>query len=93
MSRTVAQNFTLRFGDPARIKVEFEPLSHGGPAEARYRKEKIFEAYTQLLRSLLGRPATDAEVFGLEPIKEATDQKEEGDGGIHKREGLSRVSA
>ena len=64
------KNFAKRFGDPPRIIVKFENKPLEG-AEREYRNKRIVEAFKGVLKSLLGRDPTDAELFGKVDISKA----------------------
>ena len=40
------------------------------PAEARHQNEKIFEAYALVLSSILKRPVSQAELFGIKSLEQ-----------------------
>ena len=67
MGQKADWNFQKRFGNPPRIIITPVPLS---PPEKRFHNEKIFEIYKQVLTSLLKRPPTEKELFGLVNIEE-----------------------
>ena len=64
------KRFKKRYCDPVtgdlRVEISFVRLD---PAEWAYQSRKIFEAYKGVLAGLLGRPATDDEVFGRVSIE------------------------
>ena len=66
MGQKADRNFQKRFGNPPRITITPVPLS---PPEKRFHNEKIFEVYKQVLTSLLKRPPTEKELFGLVNIE------------------------
>jgi hypothetical protein len=55
--RSTKDNFKRRFGDPARIKIEYakDKIS---PFEDEYRSEQISKAYAGVLKGILGREPT-----------------------------------
>ena len=66
MGQRADRNFQKRFGNPPRITITPVPLSH---LEKKFHSEKIFEAYKQVLTSLLKRPPTEKELFGFVDIE------------------------
>jgi hypothetical protein len=68
MGRTALQNFKRRFGDPPRITVRFVDID--SEPDRDYRYQRIFEAWVVMLRSLLGREPTEAEIFGMKDIRQ-----------------------
>jgi len=74
--RSAKDNFTRRFGDPARIKIEYakDKIS---PSEEAYRSEQISKAYAGVLKGILGRAPMEDEVIGkidIRKIKESQKQ-------------------
>ena len=65
--RTIHDNFKKRFGDPARIKIEYakEKIS---PSEDAYRSGQILKAYSGVLKGVLGREPTHDEIVGKKDI-------------------------
>ncbi len=65
--RSAKDNFTRRFGDPARIKIEYakDKIS---PSDDAYRSEQISKAYAGVLKGVLGREPTQDELSGKEDI-------------------------
>ena len=63
MGKRIMDNFKKRFGDPPNIEIVFakKPLDS---FEKRHRNKKIFDAYIAILRSILGREPTKAELAG-----------------------------
>jgi hypothetical protein len=61
--RSANDNFTRRFGDPARIKIEYakDKIS---PSEEAYRSEQISKAYAGVLKGILGREPTQDQIIG-----------------------------
>lgn len=72
MPRSLAKNIELRFGSPPAIRIV--PVSLR-PGEMRIQNERIFEAYHAVLDSVLKRPATEGELFGVRSLEAETDQK------------------
>ena len=66
MTKRIKKNFAKRFGDPPRISIT--PVSIL-PGERRYHSEKVIKAYEQLLSSILKRPVTKEELFGLKSLE------------------------
>jgi len=74
--RSAKDNFKRRFGDPARIEIEYAK-DKIAPSEEVYRSEQISEAYTGVLKGILGRAPTEDEVIGkidIWKIKESQKQ-------------------
>ncbi len=65
--RSAKDNFKRRFGDPARIKIEYvkDKIS---PSEDEYRSEQISKAYAGVLKGILGREPTQEEILGNKVI-------------------------
>ena len=61
-----AANIHKRFGDPPRIQIVPVVL---GRAEARNQSDRIFEAYSMVLSSILNRPAAHSELFGIKSLE------------------------
>lgn len=61
--RSTKENFKRRFGNPARIKIEYakDKIS---PSEDAYRSEQISKAYAGVLKGVLGREPTPEEMLG-----------------------------
>jgi hypothetical protein len=68
--RSTKDNFKRRFGDPARIKIEYakDKIS---PSEDEYRSEQISKAYAGVLKGILGRESTQDEILGRVDISKA----------------------
>ena len=64
------KNFAERFGDPPRIIMKFDDKPLDG-AEREYRNKRMVEAFTEVLKSLLGRDPTEAELLGKVDISKA----------------------
>ena len=67
MGERIKDNFKRRFGDPVRIKIEYakDKIS---PFEDEYRSEQISKAHAGVLKGILGREPTLAEVKGNKKI-------------------------
>jgi hypothetical protein len=65
--RNIKDNFNRRFGDPARIKIEYakDKIS---PSEDEYRSEQISKAYAGVLKGILGSEPTQDEIDGKKDI-------------------------
>jgi len=65
--RSAKDNFKRRFGDPARIKIEYakDKIS---PSEDAYRSEQISKAYAGVLKGIFGREPTQDEIIGKTDI-------------------------
>ena len=61
--RSTKDNFKRRFGDPARIEIEYAK-DKMVPSEEAYRSEQISKAYAGVLKGILGREPTQDEVIG-----------------------------
>ena len=61
--RSVSDNFKKRFGDPARIKIEYAKDKIVPPEEV-YQSEQISKAYAGVLKGILGREPTQDELLG-----------------------------
>jgi len=61
--RSAKDNFKRRFGDPARIKIEYAK-DKMSPSEDAYRSEQISKAYAGVLKGVLGRDPTQGEILG-----------------------------
>ncbi len=61
--RNIKDNFNRRFGDPARIKIEYakDKIS---PSEDEYRSGQISKAYAGVFKGVLGRDPTQDEIIG-----------------------------
>jgi hypothetical protein len=61
--RNIKDNFNRRFGDPARIKIEYakDKIS---PSEDEYQGEQISKAYAGVLKGVLGHDPTQDEIIG-----------------------------
>ena len=61
--RSVSDNFKKRFGDPARIEVQYakDKIS---PCEESLRSEQLSKACVDVLRDVLGREPTQDEIIG-----------------------------
>lgn len=61
--RSAKDNFKRRFGDPARIKIEYakDKIS---PSEDSSRSEQLSKAYSGVLKCILGREPTQDEIIG-----------------------------
>jgi len=72
--RSAKDNFKRRFGDPARIKIEYakDKIS---PSEDEYRSEQISKAYAGGLKGILGREPTQDEIFGIKNIQIKSGEK------------------
>jgi len=73
--RSIKENFKKRFGDPARIGVKYD-TGKVSSAERSYQNENVAEAYIDVLRHLLGREPTHAEVIGKVDISKRLSKKE-----------------
>lgn len=68
MSRkTIYDNFKKRFGDPARIEIEYAK-DKIAPSEEAYQSEQISKAYAGVLKGILGREPTQNEIIGKTDI-------------------------
>lgn len=67
MGRSAKDNFKRRFGDPARIKIEYAK-DKMSPSEDEYRSEQISKAYAGVLKGVLGREPTQDEILGIKDI-------------------------
>lgn len=65
--RSAKDNFKRRFGDLARIKIEYAK-DKVSPSEEVYRSEQISKAYAGVLKGILGREPTQDELSGNEDI-------------------------
>jgi len=65
--RSIKDNFKWRFGDPARIKIEYAK-DKMSPSEDAYRSEQISKAYAGVLKGILGREPTQEEILGNKVI-------------------------
>ncbi len=65
---SIDARFAARFGSPPRIRLQGVKLNRW---EQNQRNEKIFTAYCAALNAVLGRPATQGEIFGYEKVKVA----------------------
>jgi hypothetical protein len=72
--RSTKDNFKRRFGDPARIKIEYakDKIS---PSEDEYRSEQISKAYAGVLKGILGREPTQDEILGIKNIQIKSGEK------------------
>jgi len=75
--RSIKDNFKRRFGDPARIKIEYakDKIS---PSEEAYRSEQISKAYAGVLKSVLGREPTQDEIIGKVDIAKELSKRKQG---------------
>ena len=62
--RSAKDNFKRRFGDPARIKIEYAK-DKMSPSEDEYRSEQISKAYAGILKGVLvqSRDNDDRDMF------------------------------
>lgn len=65
--RSAKDNFKRRFGDPARIEIEYAKDKIAS-SEEEYRSEQISKAYAGVLKGVLGRESTQDEIFGKKAI-------------------------
>jgi hypothetical protein len=65
--RSAKDNLKRRFGDPARIKTEYAK-DKMSPSEDENRSGQISKAYAGVLKGVLGRDPTLAEVRGDKKI-------------------------
>ena len=65
MGKRLSNNFSRRFGDPARIQIEF------AKNQASPSPEKMTAAYVDVLRNLLGREPTGKEILGKVDVSKA----------------------
>lgn len=65
--RSSKDNFKRRFGDPARIEIEYAK-DKIAPSEEAYRSEQISKAYAGILKGILGREPTQDEILGAKDI-------------------------
>jgi hypothetical protein len=65
--RSAKDNFKRRFGDPARIKIEYAK-DKIAPSEEAYQSEQISKAYAGVLKGILGRVPTQDEIVGKTDI-------------------------
>ncbi len=63
MGRSIKDNFKRRFGDPARIEIEYAK-DKIAPSEEAYRSEQISKAYAGVLKGVLGCEPTKDEISG-----------------------------
>lgn len=72
--RSAKDNFKRRFGDPARIEIEYakDKIS---PSEEAYRSEQISKAYAGVLKGILGREPTQDEIIGKTDISKINRRK------------------
>ena len=75
--RSAKDNFKRRFGDPARIKIEYAK-DKMSPSEDEYRSEQISKAYVGVLKGLLGREPTQDEILGQKDISKIGIKKSSG---------------
>lgn len=61
--RSAKDNFKRRFGDPARIKIEYAK-DKTSPSEDENRSGQISKAYAGVLKGVLGRDPTQDEIIG-----------------------------
>jgi hypothetical protein len=61
--RSAKDNFTRRFGDPARIGIEYAK-DKIAISEEVYRSEQLSKAYAGVLKGILAREPTHDEVIG-----------------------------
>ena len=72
--RSIKDNFNRRFGDPARIEIEYAKDKIASSEEA-YRSEQISKAYTGVLKGILGREPTQDEIIGKTDISKIIRRK------------------
>jgi len=74
--RSIVDNFKRRFGDPARIKIEYakDKIS---PSEDAYRSEQISKAYAGVLKGILGREPTQDELTGKKDISRFLNKRQD----------------
>ena len=63
MGRCISDNLKKRFGDPANIEIKYAK-KRLSLSEEEYLNGKTATAYTDILKSLLGREPTQDEVLG-----------------------------
>ncbi len=63
MGRSISENFKRRFGDPPRIEIKYE-TKKASFDERAHRNQKMVEATIDVLRGILGREPTQAEILG-----------------------------
>jgi len=71
---SISDNFKKRFGDPARIKVQYakDKIS---PCEESFRSEQLSKACVDVLRGILGRESTQDEILGKTDISTKSRKK------------------
>lgn len=74
MGRSISDNFKRRFGDPARIKIQLETKKPSFSEES-HRSQKIAEASIDILRGVLGREPTHAEITGKVDISKVVKKR------------------
>jgi hypothetical protein len=75
--RSAKDNFKRRFGDPARIKIEYAK-DKMSPSEDEYRSEQISKAYARVLKGVLGREPTQDEINGKVDIAKGLSKYKKG---------------
>ncbi len=72
--RSAKDNFKRRFGDPARIKIEYakDKIS---PSEDSCRSEQLSKAYAGVLKGILGREPIQDEILGVKDISRKIGKK------------------
>jgi len=68
MGRRISNNFKRRFGDPARIELQY-PKDKLSLSEESYRSEQLSKAYEGVLKSILGREPVQEEILGNVDIR------------------------
>ena len=76
MGYTTQQNIARRFGSPMRVTLSF------AETKDQIDVEKVLRAFRQLMDEVLGRKATDAEVFGHVDICASQLRKEKTKNGL-----------
>lgn len=71
--RSTKDNFKRRFGDPARIEIEYNK-DKISPFEDSYRSEQLSKAYAGVLKGILGREPTLDEISGKIGVEESQKQ-------------------
>jgi len=74
MGRRISNNFKRRFGDPARIELQY-PKDKLSLSEESYRSEQLSKAYAGVLKGVLGREPTQDEIIGKADISKMLLQK------------------
>ena len=65
--RSAKDNLKRRFGDPARIEIDYAK-DKIAPSEEAYQSEQISKAYAGVLKGILGREPTQNEIIGKTDI-------------------------